>query len=306
MKFSIIMPVYNAQQTLRLAVESVLQQCVDDFELIIIDDGSTDDSLTIMLALAAQDSRIRILSQSNGGVAAARNFGIGLARSKLIAFLDSDDIWRSQKLKKHLDFHTANPHVDGSYARIAFVDTPATANTKPMTTSSLWPSRLSLMAVVGENPVCTMSNLVVKQSCFGRHGFFKQDMSFAEDQEWLARAISNGAMIDGINTVLVNYRLSPDGLSVNLEKMYEGWQRLADAYVAPRHRGAAEAIYCRYLARRALRSGAPPRRAAIYVLKGLRLDASAFLGDAWRGWLTLISAFVAPFIPRAARLRLFA
>jgi hypothetical protein len=131
-------------------------------------------------------------------------------------------------------------------------------------------------------------------------------MSFAEDQEWLVRAACANCAIVGIDAVLVGYRLSQDGLSVDLDKMYAGWRTLAYEYEQPEKLIPAEALYCRYLARRALRSGAPAKRAIDFAIRGLRLDARAFLADARRGWLTLLSVFVSPFLPRFARIRVFA
>jgi hypothetical protein len=131
-------------------------------------------------------------------------------------------------------------------------------------------------------------------------------MSFAEDQQWLVRAAHVNCAIFGIDKVLVGYRLSQDGLSVDLARMYAGWRALAFEYQQTEHLASAEALYCRYLARRALRSGAPAKYAVDFAIRGLRLDARAFLADARRGWLTLLSVFVSPFIPRFARLRVFA
>jgi len=151
-----------------------------------------------------------------------------------------------------------------------------------------------------------MSNLVVRRDGFDAIGPFRESMSFAEDQEWLVRAASRQCRIQGIDEVLVNYRLSHDGLSVDLDRMYAGWKLLAQEYELPGRLAATEAVYCRYLARRALRSGAAPSRAAAFALRGLKLDARAFLSDAHRGWLTLLSVAVSPLIPRIARLRVFA
>lgn len=90
-KISVVMPLYNKEPYVRRAVQSVLDQSVPDFEIIIIDDGSTDRGLSIVKSIS--DPRIRVLSQENLGVSAARNCGINESRSDLIAFLDSDDEW---------------------------------------------------------------------------------------------------------------------------------------------------------------------------------------------------------------------
>ena len=303
---SVIIPVHNAARTLVATVQSVLAQSFADFELVLIDDGSTDDSLPVMLDLAMADARIHVLAQSNKGVAATRNLGVKSSSAPLIAFLDADDLWHADKLARHVAYHKADADVDVSYARIAFID-PAAADARgALTTSSIERGGLTLQQILAENPVCTMSNMVVTRACFDLVGPFLANMSFAEDQEWLARTADRGFVIEGLDAVLVDYRLSHDGLSVNLERMHEGWQHLASLYRLPAELRAAEAVYCRYLARRALRSGAPTAQARDWAWRGLKLDADAFLSDARRGWMTLLSALIAPLLPRAARLRVFA
>lgn len=304
--FSVIVPVFNAASTVQATVASVIAQTDGDFEVILIDDGSTDASLAVMLSLANADPRIKAMSQTNQGVAATRNSAVAMSRGAMLAFLDADDIWHPTKLARHRAVHAAHPDVDASYARIAFVGPNDREGAKPQTLSSILPEPATVSQFLAENPVCTMSNLVVTREAFVATGLFRAGMSFAEDQEWLARAAHKGAVISGIDEVLVNYRLSQDGLSVNLERMYAGWRQLAQEYYALDELRHAEAIYCRYLARRALRSGARPSIAINYVTRGLKLDSVAFLSDAARGWLTLFSAFAAPLLPRAARLRVFA
>ncbi len=105
---SVIVPVFNAAPVLERAAASVLAQDLDDWELLLIDDGSTDDSAGVIEQLAARDPRIRGLSQGrNTGAAAARNAGLDAARGRYIAFLDADDAWLPQKLRLQLGFMTA-------------------------------------------------------------------------------------------------------------------------------------------------------------------------------------------------------
>ncbi len=299
---SIIIPVYNAAQTISATIESVLNQTFTEFELIAIDDGSRDLSLAVLMAYAETDSRIKIVSQANKGVAATRNMGIELSRAPIIAFLDADDLWHPKKLARHMAFHLECAEAAVSYARVAFV----THDEAVKSTSSIATKPLGVNALLAENITCTMSNLVVRRDVFETIGGFSETMSHAEDQEWLIRAASADFAIMGIDEILVDYRLSQDGLSVNLEQMYDGWRSLAARYHHSDTLYAAEAIYCRYLARRALRSGAQPHIAFGYAVRGLKIDAHAFLNDARRGWLTIASVLAASLMPRRARLRIFA
>ena len=100
---SVVMPLYNAQRFLRRPVESVLGQTHTNLELVVADDGSTDDSPAIVDSYARNDARVRLLrTECNGGVAAARNRAIAAAKGRYIAFLDSDDWWHPEKLKRQL------------------------------------------------------------------------------------------------------------------------------------------------------------------------------------------------------------
>lgn len=99
---SVIMPAYNSEEYIRESIESVLVQTYSNWELLIVDDGSTDKTASIVQEY--KDIRIHYLHQSNCGVAAARNHGIREARGRYVAFLDSDDLWLPDKLNRQLQF----------------------------------------------------------------------------------------------------------------------------------------------------------------------------------------------------------
>ena len=90
---SVIIPIYNGGRFVESAVKSVLAQTVSDWELVIVNDGSTDGTRDILERLRAQDARINVHHQPNGGVSAARNAGIALAKGEYLTFLDADDEW---------------------------------------------------------------------------------------------------------------------------------------------------------------------------------------------------------------------
>ena len=90
---SVIMPAYNVAPYIGEAIESVLNQTFDDLELLIVDDGATDGSDVIADLYASRDRRIRVIRQANAGISAARNHGLRVASSPVIAVLDSDDVW---------------------------------------------------------------------------------------------------------------------------------------------------------------------------------------------------------------------
>lgn len=96
--FSVIMPLYNHEAFVGESIESVVKQTIGDWEMIVVDDGSTDRSGAIADQWASREPRVRVVHQANAGPAAARNLGLELATGKWIAFLDSDDVWFAQTL----------------------------------------------------------------------------------------------------------------------------------------------------------------------------------------------------------------
>ena len=107
-RISVVIPLYNKAASVSRAVGSVLAQDMPDFELLVIDDGSTDGSAECIAGIT--DSRLRIVRQANAGAAAARNVGIALAQAELIAFLDADDLWLPGFLSGVLGLHARFPH----------------------------------------------------------------------------------------------------------------------------------------------------------------------------------------------------
>jgi teichuronic acid biosynthesis glycosyltransferase TuaG len=106
---SVVMPAHNSEGSLSESVQSVLAQTYADWELIVIDDASTDGTLALARQLASGNPRIRVLPlEQNVGVAEARNRGIGAARGQYLAFLDSDDLWLPDKLQVQIDFMRSN------------------------------------------------------------------------------------------------------------------------------------------------------------------------------------------------------
>lgn len=120
---SIITPAYNCEKYLEEAVDSVLSQTMTDWEMLIIDDCSVDNTYSCMQKLAQRDSRIRIFrNMQNAGAAATRNYGIRQARGRWIAFLDSDDLWRTDKLQKQMELLDKYPEASFLFTGSAFIE----------------------------------------------------------------------------------------------------------------------------------------------------------------------------------------
>lgn len=109
---TVVMPFFNAASTIRQTITSIQQQSLDNFELLAVDDGSTDDSAAIVAGIAASERRMRLLQPGRLGVVAAANTGMENARSTLIARMDADDLMHPQRLEKQYRFLCRNPEID--------------------------------------------------------------------------------------------------------------------------------------------------------------------------------------------------
>ena len=119
---SVLLPVYNSERYVREAVESVLAQTLADFELIAVDDGSTDGSLEILQAFAARDPRIRLISRPNTGIAVALNDAIAVARGEFLARMDADDVSMPTRFQLQVDYLRAHPDVVLLGSRVLLVE----------------------------------------------------------------------------------------------------------------------------------------------------------------------------------------
>lgn len=304
-RFSVIIACYNAEHTLAETLASLRNQNETEWEAICVDDGSSDATRELLNTAAQSDPRIRVVSQQNAGPSRARNAGAALAQSDWLAFLDADDIWLPQKLSATAQAAAGNPDVSALYSQVAFFD-PGTGATT--TTSSTREGITVLTRLLGENPVCTLSNLTVRRDAFFEVGQFREDMRYSEDLEFLIRLVAAGKTLCAIPACHVRYRASFDGLSANLLLMHDGWRqavRSAGATVTPRQHARAEALHLRYLARRALRLNVRPMVAWALALNGVKLAPLTFLGDGYRGPATFVSCLFAPLLPAFLRRALF-
>jgi len=117
---SVIVPAYNSQNTILETIASIQKQTFTDFELIVIDDGSSDRTLELLQTV--RDPRIRVVSYENGGVSVARNRGISLSTSEYITFIDADDLWTSDKLELQLAALQQHPTAGVAYSWTCFMD----------------------------------------------------------------------------------------------------------------------------------------------------------------------------------------
>lgn len=267
-RVSVIMPVYNVETYIAQAIESVLAQSFTDWELLIIDDGGTDRSIDI--AAEYCDPRVRILSQRNRGLAGARNSGIAEARGNYIALLDSDDRWLPEKLALHVIHLDATANVDVSYSASRFIDAAGTAlrQAQQPRLHDISPEHILCRNPVGNGSAAVIRRTALDAVAFphpdepGRTCWFDESFRQSEDIEmWVRMALQGQAVFDGIAPCLTEYRVIGGGLSANIARQFESWERMVakTRSYAPdfirRHGPRARAYQLRYLARRSVQLG---------------------------------------------------
>jgi len=179
LQVSVIIPTYNRGWILRQAVDSVLGQDFEDFELIVVDDGSTDNTREI---LAAYGNDIVVLEQNNRGVSAARNRGIASASAPLIAFLDSDDLWKPQKLTRQVEFFSAKTETLICQTEEIWIRNGVRVNPKKRH------HKFSGMIFEPSLALCLVSPsaVMMRSELFDRVGMFDESLPACEDYDlWL-------------------------------------------------------------------------------------------------------------------------
>lgn len=268
---SVIMPVYNSAATVAESLRSVLNQTYADLEILIVDDGATDDSMAICQQFS--DPRIQIIHQQNRGLAGARNTGIRHAQGDYLAFLDSDDLWLPEKIELHLRHLDRSPQVGVSFCRSSFIDDqgqPLGIYQMPKLTD-ITPEYLFCRNPIGNGSAVVIRRAVLDQirfeeNLYGTVEDFYFDDRFRQSEDiecWLRIALQTHWQIEGIPEALTLYRVNAGGLSANILKQYETWERILvktqtyNPEFVQRWGNKARAYQLRYLARRATRLRSP-------------------------------------------------
>ncbi len=293
---TIIVPCFNAQNTIKETIESVLKQTYNNYEILIINDGSTDNSVEVCTNYTHSDDRISIISINNQGVSVARNIGIQHAQGEYIAFLDSDDLWHPKKLEKQIEYLSDHPDVGVCFSKVEFLSQAGQSLNQYSTVPA---QGLVATGLLTENLTCTTSNILCRQQVIKDVGPFNTTMSFAEDQEWLLRvALMSTWRIMGLQEVYVGYRTNQGSLSSQLNRMEQGWESLVCQVrcYAPqfidKHYLPAKAIYYRYLARRSLRQGDSPLIGLTYMQNLWRHDKWLYVKQPKRTIATVVCLYL--------------
>lgn len=209
---SVIIPLYNKEREIAKAIQSVLSQDYTNFELLIIDDGSTDNSSSIVQNF--KDDRIRYYSKDNGGVSSARNYGIKKAKYELIAFLDGDDWWSSDFLTVLMDLKYKYPDAGlwaGQYVQVNKKNELISLERFPKIDEGYFNLYENLFAV------CS-SSILLRKSVFDVCGYFDEELTHGEDTDmWIRIAMKNP--ICYTNKIVAYYNIAGNPLTKSTGKV---------------------------------------------------------------------------------------
>jgi glycosyltransferase involved in cell wall biosynthesis len=231
MKVSVVIPTYNRAGYIGEAVASVLAQTFQDFEIIIVDDGSTDETANIVHAI--QDSRISFLTQEHRGVSAAVDLGWRAARGEYIARLDSDDRWLATLLQELVAVLDADAAADVVYARAQGMDADGKPLPQLIGTAERFPGE-TLKSLIYGDFVCPGA-VLVRRSAIARVGGYDESLIANEDWDIWIR-IAQHAYIRYVPRVLAQYRYHPQNLtrttSDRMERVMQDRVRVLDKFFA--------------------------------------------------------------------------
>lgn len=196
---SVVMPLYNAEKFVKKAIDSVLNQTYKNFELIIVDDCSSDGSLEIVKKLANNNEEIKIISnKENSGVSKTRNKGILEANGEYIALLDSDDIWTEEKLEKQVAL-LLNNEAQIVYCSYGFIN----ENDQPIKKPFIVPEKTNFHKMLTKS-VISCSTALIKTDLLKNNLF--DEKYYHEDYVLWMTLLSDGAKAIGSKEVLAHYR----------------------------------------------------------------------------------------------------
>jgi glycosyltransferase involved in cell wall biosynthesis len=224
-KISVIIPVFNGEKTIKETIDSVLAQTFTDFELLVINDGSQDETLIVLATI--KDARLKVFSYPNGGPSICRNRGIEQATGDYISFIDADDLWTPDKLAAQLQALQENPQASVAYSFTDWID----ENGQRIHQGSYTSVNGNIYARLLLNDfIESGSNPLICKTAFDEVGMFNPTMGYAEDWDMWLRLAARYEFVS-VKAPQVLYRMVRNSQSSNINKMAAGsFQAIANAF----------------------------------------------------------------------------
>jgi glycosyltransferase involved in cell wall biosynthesis len=220
---SVIIPVYNGEKYLAEAIESVLSQTDFRLDVIVVDDGSTDNTARV----AESFGSVRYHYQMNAGVGAARNKGIVMAYGDYFAFLDADDLWMTDKIKRQLIAFEADSELDMAFG-----------HTQQFYSPELTPPEKDRLRIPAETlPAYNADTMLIKKKSFQSVGLFKNELRIGEFIDWYARATELNLKSIMLPDVLVKRRIHITNLGISRRDQRSGYVHALKAALDRRRTG---------------------------------------------------------------------
>lgn len=214
-KVTVVIPAYNAMRYIAETMDTVLAQTYQDFEVLVVNDGSTDETPNWVNQISQKEPKVRMVSQANKGLAGARNTGVANARGKYIAFIDADDLWERTKLEQQVNSLESNPKAGLCYTWTALADSEGRATGRVIASHAegdVWQQMTEM------NIVCCGSTPMIRRSCFDDVGEFSVDVSPSDDWDmWWRIAAKYSFTV--VKEPLIRYRQHPNNSSKKCEHM---------------------------------------------------------------------------------------
>lgn len=294
---TVLVAAYNAGRFIEPTVDSVLRQTFANFELIVVDDGSTDD--TVQRLEQYGDQRLRIIRQQNQGAPAALNTGLRAAYGKYVGFLDHDDLWRNTKLERHVGFLEQHSEVDLTFSWSRLIDE---AGHEMGWHTRRWRGPLSFQEMLTDFVIGNTSSVVMRRTVFEAAGWFDPQLPRYYDVDLFLRvALLRPNNTHAIEEELTLYRRHPLQMSRDWGGMQRDWERLLEKFrgLAPQQttaveRNASSNMY-RYFTYLAYESR-EFRQALRFLRNGFRRAPRGFLLDP-RNWTAAAGCLAGLVLP---------
>ena len=286
MLISIITPTYNREAFLPVAIESVLAQSYKEFELIIVDDGSTDNSRELINAYVDKDPRVKYLYQENQRQSVARNYALSIAKGDFICFLDSDNYWPHDKLEKSLKAFEQHPEADIVYGDCITIDEQG----NELHRNNMRRYSGSIAAFLLKDNFVSMNTTMTRRRCFNEMGGMSGKRRVADDYDlWLK--FSARYRFQYIPEFLAYYRVMENQISSNKKLRFETNEKIILDFLAAFPDAVSEyekkAGLTAFYTRKARHYAASDKKEAYKAIR-IALGINPFSLGVWRSFAKIV------------------